>query len=219
MNQESSIQYYQDIMDIFDTCRYTPPLNIWNKLLLSIYTIRTMDDHNKEKQFLAMQKCCHGLLQVSSLSSSSSSSLNSSQEQHQIIKIGLETAEAMNDPQLAASMALWALSRIDDVHLDRTHTLDGSSTVKDNKFLERHTIYLPPELILRSLKLCVFQGRVDLAEKIWLEVIDERRSLSWPKSILSDIHTMLLTGYAKVGQITKAEKLLEDMRYQGTLLR
>lgn len=201
--EDSYLSYFDDIIRILDDIHVQQ--KVWNTLLLSIKSLNKAETKN-ERQLILLRKCCFRLVQ-----NSRTENLN-----YQSLRIGLETAESMEDPQLATAILLWSMMNENEANQSKARklvdTIESSSKGRVNN-------YVPPDAILRCLKLCVQYTRLDLAEQIWNKVKSEHYDLTLPKELLSEFQTMMITIYAQCGQLDNAEKILQQMRDQGTLFR
>jgi pentatricopeptide repeat protein len=192
------------------------PHKVWNQLLLSIYSLNKIEMKN-ERQLTLLQQCCFRVFNPGS---------HEERPNYPVIKIGLETAECMNDPQLATSILLWSMTTKSEAKQGGPRTVAAtvpeSNKVEENSRFPSYTDkynHVSPDALLRGLKLCVHNDRADLADQIWTLVKTEQYDLILPKELRSELQTMMITSYAKGGQLDKAENVLQEMRDQGTLFR
>jgi pentatricopeptide repeat protein len=95
---------------------------------------------------------------------------------------------------------------------------DSDITNPDNltssSYNPRHnSVRANPQAFASAIRLCVATGNMTSAEKL-LDCLRDPRN-TFPSSVKSDLYTLAMKGYAKVGDSDKALNLLKEMQNDG----
>jgi len=189
--------YCEAIVDILEKQDgfKTPSYRVWRRLLtFAVYTARESPDNWK-----LVQRCCQALISHRDWSSNSIDD--------RLLDIGLEVAERTRDPQIAAEM----ISNTEISHYDIMEEIDNDSLVfhpVEEKTGNDRKFRISPSSYIKAINLCIECGKPSLGDKI----LAHGCKSDLPSSALSDMHTLVLTGYARGGDSEKASHVFEQMR-------
>lgn len=171
--------------------QFVPSLHVWKKLLtLSMHAAKAESDTN----WLLVHKCCRALI--------SHREMSEDNLDERLLSVGLDAAEKMKDPQLAADLI--CRTRAEPIF---KHDLDELD-YEENPTANRTPLRVSPSTYVRAIKLCIRNGMPSEGDRILAHCLKN----DLPSKALGDMHTLVLTGYARTGDVGKAKHLFQQLR-------
>ncbi len=188
------------------TSSYSPSFHVWRKMLnFALYTA----NESPAKWELA-QKCCHALV--------NHPEMHEERMDDGLLKAGLEVADRMRDPVIATEI-ICKTGTNTHTHLDTNDLFSNESVFEwhpvEDSLEETKLTKISPSSYMKAIKLCIECGQPSLADKI----LSHSSRTGLPKTILSDMHSLVLTGYAKNGDSEKASHIFDQMKMTGLNMR
>jgi pentatricopeptide repeat protein len=167
--------------------------DVWRSALLSSSQAAR---YESEKGWLLVSQCCKHLM-------AHNYDLNTT-----IVAKGLKSAFKTKDAELASEiiMRVFNSSRNSAEDVSFHHDIDPKSSTT---FIE-----LSKSDLFRSIELCINNKRPELANAI----LSKCSCVDWlrmPKVTLSELTTAVITGYAQSGDLSSAERIFQEMEFQG----
>ena len=203
--------YCESIIDILEeqNGNFNPSFNAWSKLLtLSVYAARVESNSN----WPLVHRCCQALIR--------NNHMTQDKMGDRLLQIGLDVAERMRDPQMSTDL-------ICNTEVTQYGQFDSSEpAICDEKFdwhpsdvdisgsVANHS-RISPNSYMKAIKLCIDCGKPSLGDRILSHCLQAEL----PAKSLGDMHTLVLTGYARNGDVEKAEHLFNQMKTTGLQLR
>jgi pentatricopeptide repeat protein len=146
-------------------------LNMWKNLFFRTSRIAQVESFD---MWALVHKCCNEIL--------NHPDMNTFKMDPKIIKVGLQTAEVMNDPELAAKI----VSKID---------------------VNNRNTALPLNVYVKLITMCVQNQKSESAKKI----LQHCKQIGIPTENLRKLKLIVLNGYAQLGDLENTKKMFDDM--------
>ena len=238
--------YCESILDLLEGCSensFFPSYNVWRKLMFtSAHASRT----ESLQHWDLVRRCCRALINHVSQRPPDQSILKLGLESAEILKDShlafdmLSWADQRNLDSLSFSdnksdsnfdvnfISAGDTKRIN--HPENEHENDSTeeNEIKDEPFAingpneiisDRNLadLQVPIKMYYRAINLCISQNEIELASQLLSNCSVGRKRI--PESTANELSTLVLSGFAKVGDINSAEIMLNQMRTQGLKLR
>ncbi len=128
-----------------------------------------------------------------------------------IVKIGLQVAELTKDAKLAADIICCV-----DVNKKRLGSSDEFSQIDDYENPTSYQSSIPPLTYAKMIKMCIEAGCINSADRI---LRHSMRSISPSNKVLSNLYSLVLSGYAQSGDLQSTEKMFNEMKEHGLMQR
>jgi pentatricopeptide repeat protein len=184
--------YLDNIMNILDYMtrqEYFVSSAVWKSLLgMSARVART----ESESYWSTAHRCCKALISYDKFPNKMN---------EQLLLIGLEASEKMQDPQLTADLICCSIATASSEDgMDSIEGLTGSTS--------HIRLAISPKTCIKAIKLCIDSGSPAQSERILRHCY--RRNL--PPKVLSDMYAMVLAGYVQNGNTDNVETLFGDIK-------
>lgn len=118
-------------------------------------------------------------------------------------------SEALDHPKRDFSGMIGNLSEAIDIDSDPM----GTETVNDRDQHEFPAIRVPPQAFTAAMRICVATGDANSVNRLLDTIRDSRNTI--PRSMKTELYTLALKGFAKVGDSDDAQALLREMQDGG----
>jgi len=184
--------YCENVIRILENSgegQFTPGLHVWKKILtLSMYTAKVESDSN----WSLVHRCCRALI--------SHRDMSEENIDDGLLSIGLDAAQKVKDPKLAADLI--CSTRAGSILQYDEMNAGGNPSSKS--FVSR----VSPNTYFKAIKLCVDNEMPCEGNRILTHCLKN----DLPSKVLGDMHTLVLTGYARNGDVEKAKALFDEMQ-------
>lgn len=153
--------------------------------MLSMYATRVESAEN----WTLVHRCCQALI--------SHRAMSKDRLDDKLLQIGLDVAEKVKDPKMAAEF----ISYLSESTFPNFTSEEGSTAPALHNNVS-------PNTYLRAIKLSVDCGMPSIGDKI----LTQCSKADLPSKSLGDMYTLVLTGYARNGDVEKAQHLFGQMR-------
>lgn len=189
-----TISYYSELVDILtdrqSSGHFFRP-QIWSKLLTTTFRLSNSETHS---YWHLAEKCIYALLENRQV-----------QVNPRFLDLGLEISLKMKNPDIICRL-------IDKIEIDpRTN---------DSELLQTHQVKsqflkVPINTYMKAIKLCIETNKPSFADKI----LSHATRSKVPSAILSNLYTLVMTGYVQNGDNEKAEHMFHQMDLVGLTKR
>lgn len=173
---------------------FVPSFYVWRKLLdFSLYAAKVESATN----WSLVHRCCKALL--------SHQKISQIKTDDKFLQVGLDVAEKMRDPQMAADV-------ICSTSMSQGFNAYGDAVDESGSHQK-----IPPSIYMKAVQLCVDCGMPSLGDRILSHSSQNNPNI--PAKFLSDMHTLVLTGYARNGDAEKTGHIFNQMKMAQLRLR
>lgn len=184
--------YCENIIRILEDSgerQFIPSLHVWKKILaLAMYTAKVESDTN----WSLVHRCCRALI--------SHRDMSEENIDDRLLSIGLDAAQKVKDPKLAADLI--CSTRAGSIF--QYDEIDAGGNPSSKSSMSR----VSPSTYFKAIKLCVDNKKPCEGNRILIHCLKN----DLPSKVLGDMHTLVLTGYARNGDVKQAKALFDGMQ-------